>query len=279
VTKRTVQRRLPNQPQVSPSASTALSLRQSLRKGTGDRLKSSPGAWSRNEAKGTPLRLCATLDTRAKQKVQAILRWCGRDPDTKLTLLSDGEGGLRGVIGWFGKNCSHRLDWFHVRRRFERLARELLYLPHREKFRHYLSKHSHNLARVQHSLWNSGIEIADWYMKIFRCGLVEDAWDHTEIDIKRFQAIVTKLDEIRDYLYRNSKAVVGYARAFRRGERVGTAHVESTVNPLINWRFCKKQQMAWTKAGAQALLHVKTAALNGALHRYTRHTELGAAAA
>jgi hypothetical protein len=49
-------------------------------------------------------------------------------------------------------------------------------------------------------------------------------------------------------------SVAGYARAFRRGERVGTAHLESTVNQLINWRFCKKQQMAWTKAGAQALL-------------------------
>jgi hypothetical protein len=105
-----------------------------------------------------------------------------------------------------------------------------------EKFRHYLSKHSQNQARVQRSLWNSGIEIADSYMKIFRCSLVEDAWDR-EIDIRRFQAIERKLDEIRDYLYRNSKAVRGYARAFRRGERVGTAHVESTVNQLINWRF------------------------------------------
>jgi hypothetical protein len=31
------------------------------------------------------------------------------------------------------------------------------------------------------------------------------------------------------YLCANSKAVSGYARAFRHGERVGTAHVESTV--------------------------------------------------
>jgi hypothetical protein len=156
----------------------------------------------RNQAKNLTVGIdgaFAQPEPRAKQKVQAVLRRCGRDPDTKLTLLSDGEDGLRGVIGWFGKNCCHRLDWFHVRRRFERIARELLYLPHRERFRHYLSQHSQNLARVQHSLWNSGIEIADWYMKIFRCGLVEDAWDHPEIDIRRFQAIETKLDEIRNY--------------------------------------------------------------------------------
>jgi hypothetical protein len=49
--------------------------------------------------------------------------------------------------------------------------------------------------------------------------------------------------------------------------------VESTVNQLINWRFCKKQQMSWTKAGAQALLHVKAAAQNGTLRRYTRYID------
>ena len=116
-------------------------------------------------------------------------------------------------------------------------------------------------------------------MKIFRCGLVEDALDHPEVNIKWFQEIEAKLDELRSYLYANSKAVSGYARAFRQGERVGTAHVESTVNELINWRFCKKQQMSWTKAGAQGLLHVKTAELNGTLHRYTRHIQPGATAA
>ena len=39
--------------------------------------------------------------------------------------------------------------------------------------------------------------------------LVEDAWDNPEIDIRRFQAIETKLDEIRDHLYANSNAVAG----------------------------------------------------------------------
>jgi hypothetical protein len=133
--------------------------------------------------------------------------------------------------------------------------------------------------RVKYVLWNQGIEWADRAMKIFRCGLVKDAWDHPEIDIKRFQEIEARFDEFRSYLYANSKAVSGYGRAFRRGGRVGTAHVESTVNQLINWRFCKKQQMSWTKSGAQGLLHVKTAALNGDLHNYTRHTQTKAIAA
>ena len=237
------------------------------------------GRVERERGRGHAFAIVRNLDARAKQKIQAVLRRCGRSPETKLTLLSDGEDGLRGVVGWFGKNCRHRLDWFHVRRRFEKIARGLLYLPHRADFSRYLSRHSQNLARVKHVLWNQGIEMADWAMTIFRCGLVEDAWDHPEINIERFQEIEAKLDELRSYLYANSKAVLGYARAFRHGERVGTAHVESTVNELINWRFCKKQQMSWTRAGAQALLHVKTAELNGTLHQYTRHIQPGPMAA
>jgi hypothetical protein len=53
-------------------------------------------------------------DGQARQRVQAILRRCGRGPDTRIRILSDGEDDLRGVVGWFGKQCEHRLDWFHV---------------------------------------------------------------------------------------------------------------------------------------------------------------------
>jgi hypothetical protein len=35
--------------------------------------------------------------------------------------------------------------------------------------------------------------------------------------------------------------------------------------------MCKKQQMAWSRRGAQYLLHVNTAVINGQLHRYTGH--------
>ena len=48
-----------------------------------------------------------------------------------------------------------------------------------------------------------------------------------------------------------------------------TAHMESTVNQLINWRICKKQQMGWSRAAVQYLLHVKAAAINGRLEQYT----------
>ena len=58
-------------------------------------------------------------------------------------------------------------------------------------------------------------------------------------------------------LYANRESVRGYAEAYRNGERVSTAHVESTVNLLINWRMCKIHQMGWSRAGAQCRFQLK----------------------
>ena len=60
-------------------------------------------------------------DGQAKQRVQAILRRCGRHPDTKVRLLSDGEDGLRGVVGWFGRNDAS-IAWIGFMFRGESIA-------------------------------------------------------------------------------------------------------------------------------------------------------------
>jgi hypothetical protein len=100
-----------------------------------------------------------------------------------------------------------------------------------------------------------------------------NAMAHAEANSKRFESIEAKLDELRSYLYANRESVRGYAEAYRNGERISTAHVEFTVNQLINWRMRKKKQMGWSRAGAQYLLHVKTVIINGRLDRYTgRHS-------
>src|ERR1700720_5047421 len=55
---------------------------------------------------------------------------------------------------------------------------------------------------------------------------------------------------------------VGWRRRIERSGR----HLE-----LVNWRMCKKKQMGWSRTGAQYLLYVKTAIINGRLDRYTGH--------
>jgi hypothetical protein len=75
------------------------------------------------------------VDQRAKQKVQALLRRNGRGRSTKSTVLADGEDGLRGVVGWFGKRCEHRLDWFQIARRIQRIRKDFFYLSSGPDFR------------------------------------------------------------------------------------------------------------------------------------------------
>jgi hypothetical protein len=94
---------------------------------------------------------------------------------------------------------------------------------------------------------------------------------HPEANSERFEGIEAKLDELRSYLYANRESVTGHAEAYRNGERISRAHAESTVNQLINWPMCKKHQMGWSRAGAQQLLHVKTAIINERLDQYTGH--------
>jgi hypothetical protein len=52
---------------------------------------------------------------------------------------------------------------------------------------------------------------------------------------------------------------------YRFGERISLAFVAATVNAVISKRFAKKQQMQWSKRGAQLLLQTRTKTLDGTL--------------
>jgi hypothetical protein len=47
--------------------------------------------------------------------------------------------------------------------------------------------------------------------------------------------------------------------------RVGTSITEGTANFLVNCRMNKSQQMRWSRQGADLLLQVRCAVLNGKL--------------
>ena len=73
------------------------------------------------------------------------------------------------------------------------------------------------------------------------------------------------LREIDRYLSSQSTWLVNYAERHRAGLRVGTALTEATANFLVNRRMNKSQQMRWSRRGADLLLQVRCAVLNGKL--------------
>jgi len=59
--------------------------------------------------------------------------------------------------------------------------------------------------------------------------------------------------------------MINYAQRHRDGGRVGTSQTESAANSLVNKRMNKSQQMRWSMLGAQRLLRVRAAVINGDL--------------
>src|SRR5262249_11734642 len=56
-----------------------------------------------------------------------------------------------------------------------------------------------------------------------------------------------------------------YGQRFHDGEAIATGFVESTVHEVVSKRFCKKQQMQWSKSGAHLLLQTRVKTLDGEL--------------
>ena len=75
----------------------------------------------------------------------------------------------------------------------------------------------------------------------------------------------TAVRELDRYLASQSAWLTNYAERHRAGQRVGTALTEGTANFLVNRRMAKSQQMRWSRHGADRLLQVRCAVLNGKL--------------
>ena len=75
----------------------------------------------------------------------------------------------------------------------------------------------------------------------------------------------TALRAIDRYLSSQSAWLTNYAERHRAGQRVGTTLTEAAANFLVNARMNKSQQMRWSRRGADRLLQVRCAVLNGKL--------------
>lgn len=71
--------------------------------------------------------------------------------------------------------------------------------------------------------------------------------------------------EFAVYIVSSTDSIINYGERCRAGERISSAFVESSVDPVVSKRFAKKQQMQWTPRGGHLLLQVRTRTLDGTL--------------
>src|SRR4029434_7554836 len=74
--------------------------------------------------------------------------------------------------------------------------------------------------------------------------------------------LLKAVEEFHTYIANNKGFIPNYGERFRAGERISTGFVESTMNQVVSKRFCKKQQMQWTKRAAHLLLQMRVKTLN-----------------
>jgi hypothetical protein len=74
--------------------------------------------------------------------------------------------------------------------------------------------------------------------------------------------LLRAVEEFHTYIERNRAFIPNDGERYRYGEHISTGFVESTIRQVISKRFCKKQQLQWTKRGAQLLLQMRVKTLN-----------------
>ena len=116
------------------------------------------------------------------------------------------------------------------------------------------------IERLKWSLWRGQVDKA-----LGKIDDLESAIESFEGIYARYAGLVKALSELGTYIVNNRHVIPNDGERYRNGEPIATGFVESTVNEVVSKRFCKKQQMQWSKEGAHLLLQTRVRTLNGEL--------------
>jgi hypothetical protein len=199
-----------------------------------------------------------TLDTRSKRRLYEVLHAQNIQMNQEITFLSDGNDSLRQLQLEMSPKATHILDWYHLSMKLMVLGQYGKGLVQCEAV--LGAAICNQIERLKWSLWHGQVDKA--------LGKIDDLESSIEPFSEmyaRYSGVVKALSELRTYTVNNRPLIPNYGERYRRGEPIATGLVESTVNEVVSKRFCKKQQMQWSKEGAHLLLQTRVRTLNGEL--------------
>jgi hypothetical protein len=198
------------------------------------------------------------------------LRRHGINDETSLTVLTDGDAGLRAIHHQLAPRAEHILDWFHICMRFQNLmqmAKGIHGLTDGALRRYALDQ----LGRAKWRFWNGQVVRGIIGLVHLRQWARARSFEHIQALRKLGNAL---LDMIR-YLELNADSMPDYGKRYLSGSRISTGFAESAVNEIIAKRMCKKQQMRWSRHTVQTFLEVRIHVLNDTLKEAFRHWHQG----
>ena len=113
------------------------------------------------------------------------------------------------------------------------------------------------IERLKWSLWHGQVDKA-----LAKINDLQTSVEPFHQTYARYPQLVKALSELHTYIVNNRHLIPNYGERYRHGEAIATGFVESTVNQVVSKRFCKKQQMQWSKRGAHLLLQTRVKTLN-----------------
>jgi len=216
-------------------------------------------AFRRDEDEETPsskrFGFVQTVDTKSKRRLYEVLKSQGFQLNQQITFLSDGGDTVRDLQLYMSPEAEHILDWFHLTMRLtvlDQYAKGLMHCDARlgEEIRE-------KIERLTWSLWHGNL-----YKARYKIDDIESLFYNFEETYPKFKPLLKAVEEFRTYIVNNAHLIPNYGERYRHGEAIATGFVESTGNQVISKRFCKKQQMQWSRRGAHLLLQTRVKTLN-----------------
>src|SRR5215470_190074 len=199
-----------------------------------------------------------TLDTQPKRRLYEVLHSQDLQMNQEITFLSDGDDKLRELQWEMSPKATHILDWFHLTMKLTVLGQFGKGLVQCDAVLGEAIRDQ--IERLQWSLWHGQVDKA-----LGKIDDLESAIAPFSETYAHFPKLVKALSALRTYIVNNRHLIPNYGQRYRNGEPIATGFVESTVNEVVSKRFCKKQQMQWSKEGAHLLLQTRVRTLNGEL--------------
>ena len=214
------------------------------------------------------LGLVQSHDDKPKRRLHEVLKDQGWQENQPVTFMTDGGDTVVTMAQLMAPACEHILDWFHITMRITVMQQYVKGLAHHNP------EEAETIARllrqIKGFLWNGNLHDGQAVIENLVSSL-----DEIETGYAGISALVKAATEFQTYIANNLGMIPNYAERRRYGERVSTGFVESTVNTVVGKRFCKRQQMRWSKRGAHLMLQTRTRTLDGTLRPKFGHWYLG----
>lgn len=185
-------------------------------------------AMGRVAAKGRPPRLFAAsphVTTGKHNVVRSALRAQGWVPGSDVTVFSDGDVGLQGIVlsatRW---PIAHILDWFHLSMRLRHIEQAWDGIKNIGNLRIYLFDCAFHVPRLRNLLWSGYVREATRAVKDMLYHLEGHArMSDASLKLRRFFELVSNL---QTYLIQNETSIVDYCQRYWTGQPIASSPAE-----------------------------------------------------